>query len=109
MSTTFFQLLLFGLLAGLANVLGGLILYPSSLHDSYKKYLRYLLALGAGFMLGVTFIEIVPKSVGLWQKPGLAETSDLFIPMLLILFGYLLTQFFEHTVLFTFLEGEILV
>jgi hypothetical protein len=42
------QLLIFGLLAALGNVLGGLILFPGKLHTRYKSSLRYLLALGAG-------------------------------------------------------------
>ena len=67
MSSLLFQLLVFGVLAGLANVLGGLILFPSKLHHNYKRVLRYLLALGAGFMLAVTFFEILPKTITIWQ------------------------------------------
>ena len=59
--------------------------------------LRYLLALGAGFMLAVTFLEILPKTIGLWTERSAGE-SALYVPMLLVLFGYLLTQFFEHTI-----------
>jgi zinc transporter ZupT len=104
MSTLFLQLLAFGVLAGAANVLGGLILFPSKLHHNYKRLLRYLLALGAGFMLGVAFVELVPKSVSIWHEAQGA--SNYYIPMLLILFGYLLTQFFEHTIAPHFHLGE---
>ena len=55
----FFQVLLFGVLASAANVLGGLILFPSKLHSKYRDALRYVLALGAGFMLSVTPLEKV--------------------------------------------------
>ena len=73
MSPLFLQLLIFGLLAALANVLGGLVLFPSKLHQSYKRFLKYLLALGAGFMLAVTIFEILPESVVLWQRSKSVE------------------------------------
>lgn len=104
MDSLVLQLLLFGLLAGAANVLGGLILFPDKIRTDYKGLLRYLLALGAGFMLAVTFVEIIPKTIQLWQ----ANTPEdgLYLPMLLILGGYLLTQFFEHTIAPHFHLGE---
>jgi zinc transporter ZupT len=99
------QLLIFGLLAALGNVLGGLILFPGKLHTRYKSSLRYLLALGAGFMLAVTFFEIIPKTILIWQKKQPAD-DNLYLPMLLLLAGYLLTQFFEHTIAPHFHLGE---
>ncbi|MEZ5345107.1 MAG: ZIP family metal transporter [Pyrinomonadaceae bacterium] len=100
MKFTFIQLLFFGLIVALANVLGGMILFPSGVYKHYKKLLKYLLALGAGFMLAVTFIEIIPKTIDIWlTTPNLEGGGDKFyIPMILILGGYLLTQFFEHTI-----------
>lgn len=106
MTSTILQLLAFGILAGLANVLGGLILFPSKLRRNYKRSLRYLLALSAGFMLAVTFIEILPKTVSLWQDGSSGAHNDLYVPMLLVLAGYLLTQFFEHTIAPHFHLGE---
>ena len=99
------QLLLFGVLAGLGNVLGGLILFPGKMHTRYKKSLKYLLALGAGFMLAVTFFEIIPKTILIWQKSDPGD-DNLYLPMLLLLVGYLLTQFFEHTIAPHFHLGE---
>jgi len=99
------QLLIFGVLAAAGNVLGGLILFPGKMHTRYKKSLRYLLALGAGFMLAVTFFEILPKTILIWQKSGRTD-DELYIPMLLLLSGYLLTQFFEHTIAPHFHLGE---
>jgi zinc transporter ZupT len=99
------QLLIFGLLAALGNVLGGLILFPGKLHSRYKSSLRYLLALGAGFMLAVTFFEIIPKTILIWQKKEPTD-DNLYLPMLLLLAGYLLTQFFEHTIAPHFHLGE---
>jgi zinc transporter ZupT len=99
-------LLTYGVIAGLANVLGGLILFPSSLQGRYKGLLKYVLALGAGFMLAVTFFEIIPKTITIWQKTGGSPTESLSIPMVLVLAGYLLTQFFEHAVAPHFHLGE---
>jgi zinc transporter ZupT len=100
------QLLIFGVLAALANVLGGLILFPGRLHTTYKKSLKYLLALGAGFMLAVTFFEILPKTILIWQKSAVPGDDSLHVPMILLLAGYLITQFFEHTIAPHFHLGE---
>jgi len=107
MDSLILQLLVFGFLAGTANVLGGLILFPDKIRKDYKGVLRYLLALGAGFMLAVTFFEVIPKTIQLWQSstPSGSE-NGLYLPMLLILGGYLLTQFFEHTIAPHFHLGE---
>lgn len=106
MNSIFFQLIVFGLAAAFANILGGLILFPSQIHRNYKKLLKYLLALGAGFMLAVTFFEILPKTVLMWQKINPHESENLAVPMILLLAGYLLTQFFEHTIAPHFHLGE---
>lgn len=105
MGSTLFQLLLFGVLAGMANILGVMILFPSKIRDEYRGLLRYLLALGAGFMLSVTFFEVIPKTIILWQKTQSTD-ENLYVPMLLLLGGYLMTQFFEHTIAPHFHLGE---
>ena len=105
MTSLFVQTLVFGLLAASANVLGGLTLFPWKLHAEYRRFLRYLLALGAGFMLAVTVVEILPNAVTLWQKTN-PTAEGLTIPMLLLLGGYLLTQFLEHTIAPHFHLGE---
>lgn len=57
------------------------------------------MALGAGFMLSVVFIELLPEIFEIWQKNAPADSHDPYIyPMVLFLGGYLLTQFFEHTI-----------
>ncbi len=106
MDTVLVQLIAFGIIAALANVLGGLVIFPSAIHEGYKRSLKYLLALGAGFMLAVTFFEIVPKTILLWQKTHPETADNLYLPMLLLLAGYLLTQFFEHTIAPHFHLGE---
>ena len=108
MEFSFFQLLILGIIVSLANVLGGLILFIPQLYRHYKRLLKYLLALCAGFMLAVTFFGMIPKTIQIWQTtsnlPRLSE--DLYFPMLLLLAGYLLTHFFEHTVAPHFHLGE---
>src|SRR5262252_7237731 len=106
MGSSFLELLVFGIVAALANVFGGLILFPSKLHTDYKQNLKYLLALGAGFMLSVTFFEIIPKTILIWQRSYPDSSGDLYLPMLLLMAGYLLTQFFEHTIAPHFHLGE---
>jgi zinc transporter ZupT len=107
MNGTLSQLLIFGLVAALANVLGGLILFPPGIHQNLKKVLNYILALGAGFMLSVVFIDVLPEVIELWQAKDKAFDSETLIyPMLLLLAGYLLTQFFEHTIAPHFHLGE---
>jgi zinc transporter ZupT len=100
------QLMIFGVVAGAANILGGLILFPAAFRGRYRGYLKYLLALGAGFMLAVTFFEIIPKTIAVWQKTGGTSAESLSVPMVLLLAGYLATQFFEHTVAPHFHLGE---
>ena len=100
------QLMIFGVLAGLANVVGGLALFPAGLSGRYKGLLKYILALGAGFMLAVTFFEIIPKTISIWQGGGTSSAESLSVPMVLVLAGYLATQFFEHTVAPHFHLGE---
>lgn len=102
------QLLIFGAVAALANVLGGLILFPPGIQKNYKKLLKYILALGAGFMLAVIFIDVLPEALALWQTPeNFGQGSEnFFAPMMLLLAGYLITQFFEHTIAPHFHLGE---
>jgi zinc transporter ZupT len=107
MESSFIQLLCFGILAGAANVFGGLILFPSGIYKHFKKFLRYVLALGAGFMLSVVFVDLLPEVIALWQsKENVFNVEKLIYPMILLLGGYLLTQFFEHTIAPHFHLGE---
>ena len=106
MQVSFFQLLIFGIAAALANILGGLILFPTGIDKSYKKLLKYILALGAGFMLAVVFVEILPKSIEIWREIYPNSEDNLMFPMMLVLVGYLITQFFEHTIAPHFHLGE---
>ncbi len=82
-----------GLLAASANVFGGAIIVQRNWE---RDYLKYFIALGAGFMLATAFIEIVPASMALKGESAPA----------LILLGYLLIHFFEHAVTPHFHFGE---
>ncbi len=94
------ETLLYGLLAASANMLGGFWLTVPRNKGS-RTPLTYLLAVGAGFLLAAVFLGVVPASLGLEHWRDRME-----IPLLLVLGGYLLIQFFEHTVAPHFHFGE---
>lgn len=91
----FMQLLFLGFLAAFSNIIGGLIISFPTVYKRSKDYLQYFLAFGAGFMLAVIFVELLPRIFMLWQSN---DQEGLVLPMVLVLGGYLLTQFFEHTI-----------
>lgn len=97
------ELLLLGGLAGLGNVLGGLVLLPSEIYRKFRDSLGYILALSAGFMMAVIFAEILPKIIRMNETRG---EEALLTSMILFLFGYLLTHFLEHTLAPHFHLGE---
>ncbi len=83
-SANFALSLALGLIAGLADYLGGFILIhrtPSA------RTLRYFVALGAGFMVAAALLEMLPE--GLRVNPRWAP--------LLILAGYCAVHLLEHT------------
>jgi len=85
--------LLLGLTAAAANILGGLFI----LHREWsRQYLKYFLALGAGFMLAAAILEILPESVALTGS----------LAYFLVLVGYFIVHFFEHTLAPHFHFGE---
>ena len=98
--TVFGELLFFGTLVALANVLGGWLLARPNSMVREGHLLRYLIALGAGFMLAAIFIEILPEVVTLWTPREAQITSGHAVmgAMTLLLSGYLLIHLFEHTV-----------
>lgn len=92
-------LLLSGALASLANLVGGFLVASSGAHRWDGRFLKYLVALGAGFMLAAIFIEIVPETIAIWTegKTGESASGAVLGAMTLLLAGYLLIQLFEHT------------
>ncbi len=96
----FVALFAFGLLAACANLVGGFVLIRSGAHRFGERFLKYLVALGAGFMLAAIFIEIVPETVSLWtlDLSGREAAEGIVGAMTLLLAGYLVIQLFEHTI-----------
>ena len=85
--------MLLGLTAAAADVFGGAIIVQKNWE---RRYLKYFVALGAGFMLATAVMEMVPQSVALAGERG----------PLFVLVGYLIVHFFEHTVTPHFHFGE---
>jgi zinc and cadmium transporter len=84
---------LLGLTAGAANTVGGAVLLQRRWS---REYLKYFVALGAGFMLAAAFLEMIPESFAL-------AGSD---AALYILIGYLIVHFAQHTLAGHFHFGE---
>ena len=92
-------LLAVGAVAALANWAGGLLVASSGVYRPGAKLLKYLVALGAGFMLAAIFIEILPETFALWSDgSGSNKAEGIVGATTLLLGGYLLIQLFEHTV-----------
>jgi ZIP family zinc transporter/zinc and cadmium transporter len=86
--------LAFGAAAAAANVVGGLVVVARRHWN--EMFLKYFVGLGAGFMLAATFLRMMPASFALSSSAAPA----------LILAGYFLVQFFEHTLAPHFHFGE---
>jgi zinc and cadmium transporter len=85
--------LFLGLTAAAANILGGLFI----LHREWsRQYLKYFIALGAGFMLAASILEVLPESVSLAGNRA----------YIFALIGYFIVHFFEHTLAPHFHFGE---
>ncbi len=82
-----------GLVAAAGNLIGG---YFVVRRDWPRQFLQYFLALGAGYMLAVAFVEVIPESVHLGGEGAL----------LFVLIGYFLVHLFEHTLAPHFHFGE---
>lgn len=82
-----------GLVAGLADFLGGVLLVRRS---PSAKALRYFVALGAGFMLSTALLEMIPEGIRLNAR---------WAP-LLVLIGYCGVHLLEHTLVPHFHFGE---
>lgn len=76
--------LLLGVAAAIANIFGGVIVYA---RPWSRTFLSYFIALGSGFMLATVIVEMVPESIRLAPRSAPA----------LILAGYFVVHFFEHS------------
>ncbi len=80
------KILSFGLIVALAEILGGVILVYRRRWNQRTQEL--LLALGAGFILALVFLNLIPTSY-----ETLGESAALYM-----LIGFSILHFFEHTV-----------
>jgi len=85
--------LILGALPAVADNFGGFVLVRANWE---KRYLRYFVALGAGFMLAVAFLEMLPESM---------KFSVKWAPVL-VLAGYCAIHLLEHTIVPHFHFGE---
>jgi ZIP family zinc transporter/zinc and cadmium transporter len=85
--------MLLGLLAALADVAGGLVLVRAR---GVERYLRYFVALGAGFLMATALLEMTPESIKLSPRLG----------PVLIMAGYCIVHLLEHTIHSHFHFGE---
>lgn len=85
--------LILGSVAAVADIFGGVLLVRANWE---KRYLRYSVALGAGFMLAVAFLEMLPESF---------HFSIRWSPVL-VLAGYCAIHLLEHTIVPHFHFGE---
>src|SRR6185369_4925866 len=92
-STPSFLPLVFIVLTAAATALGGFALTARARWD--EVLLRYFVALGAGFMLAAATLQMVPISARMTE-----------LAPLLVLAGYLLIHFVEHTAVRHFHFGE---
>lgn len=82
-----------GLIAAAGNLIGG---YFVVRREWPRIFLQYFLALGAGYMLAVAFLDVIPESI------RLAGNSALVFVVL----GYFVVHLFEHTIAPHFHFGE---
>jgi ZIP family zinc transporter/zinc and cadmium transporter len=85
-----------GFTAGAANIAGGALMVR---REWDQRYLKYFMALGAGFMLATAITEMIPASVSLDGSNGGRAGF-------LVLLGYLIIHFCEHVVAGHFHFGE---
>ena len=95
--------ILLGLTAAMANVFGGLLI---ARRQWSRAYLKYFIALGAGFMLATATLEMVPESLKLRSSSSSHFFHSTNAVFAFVLGGYFLVHFFEHTVAPHFHFGE---
>jgi zinc and cadmium transporter len=89
----YLTIVVLGLVAAAANGFGGAVIVQK---DWDRRYLQYFIAVGSGFMLATALLEMLPESIRLTGSKA----------PLLLLSGYFVVHFFEHTVTTHFHFGE---
>ncbi|MEI7907003.1 MAG: ZIP family metal transporter [Bacteroidota bacterium] len=86
MNETTIYIIFAGLIAGAAEILGGA--FVAWKRDLSKKIQENLIALGAGFMLALVMIDLLPESI-----ENIGSSAPIWM-----LFGFSVIHFVEHTV-----------
>ena len=81
-----FTIIIFGLIAAVAEILGGSLVVMNKRWP--QRVQEYLLALSAGFILALAFMELIPESL-----EAIGREAALYM-----LLGYAVLHFFEHTI-----------
>ena len=79
------RIVLFGLIAALAEIFGGILIIKRK--EWPRKVQEYLIALSAGFLLALVFLKLIPESLEL-----LGPIASIYI-----LVGFAVLHLFEHT------------
>jgi ZIP family zinc transporter/zinc and cadmium transporter len=85
--------LFLGAIAALADIVGGLVLVRAR---GVERYLRYFVALGAGFLMATAILEMTPESLRLNAR----------LAPVLLMGGYCAMHLLEHTINAHFHYGE---
>lgn len=85
--------IILGVLAALADIAGGLVLVRAR---GIERYLRYFVAVGAGFLMATALVEMAPESLRVSPRLG----------PVLIMAGYCVVHLLEHTINSHFHFGE---
>jgi ZIP family zinc transporter/zinc and cadmium transporter len=85
--------LILGAIAALADVAGGLVLVRAK---GIERYLRYFVAIGAGFLMADALLEMAPESFRMSPRLG----------PILVMAGYCIVHLLEHTISSHFHYGE---
>jgi ZIP family zinc transporter/zinc and cadmium transporter len=87
-------IVIYGLIAALAELIGGTLVVMKKQWP--RRIQEYLLALSAGFILALVFIELLPESLR-----AVGAEAPVFM-----LLGYSVLHFFEHTIVAHLHFGE---
>ena len=90
--------LILGAIAALADVAGGFVLVRAK---GVERYLRYFVALGAGFLMATAVLEMIPEGL---KQEGLRQSR--WLGPALIMGGYCVVHLLEHTINAHFHYGE---
>src|ERR1035437_6521896 len=90
--------LILGAIAALADVAGGFVLVRAK---GVERYLRYFVALGAGFLMATAVLEMIPEGL---KQEGLRQSK--WLGPVLIMAGYCVVHLLEHTINAHFHYGE---